>query len=603
MRRIATCLRPTYRDCRLFCCALQTIMKSQWGACNPDILQHCFDAQLDHNDNAAAACVNRLWRVTFCCGGHAIDLVYSLLRWRPNVSYLHQFSQLTSVTLRRPGTWRSPESQLTHECCRKVAKPVNLSNIPPACLMLTLDHCLPTAAAGVRVGNTLSQSVSQLSNLRQLNVQDVFGARVAIGELSHQTNLEVLQVTGGAPHRFHLFGCLRNFPCTITRLQLSGCTVGKQPSCLNIEDLTHLQSLKDLDLTDSAADFGTASKSGGLSMLTRLVLKHTITNMRLHDDILPLTALRVLNLHHQPLLCFGAPTVVVSLGELLCHLSCLQELNVIGYPALHISPADCKVLKLSSFCFEYSQLDNPDKSRFERFLVPASAHANVNRPFLRMDGNFASCGIDWVFQLPFQALAHLTIHKAQEWPSVVFDLLDSGVQHLRVLDIRFDDWLQTSSTPISLDSKMNLTDLYIAGTSSPSYDFAQCTTLCSVNIIHKASFIPVVSLPPFLTSLCLHNILSASKGPELHTLDDIVNVKLGIRVTSTDAIWQLPRLPISVLELDLWDCSFTDLRQLTRLTNLKKLSMPDAPTEQQLHTIRQLRQLRWLNVTGRQGMS
>lgn len=208
---------------------------------------------------------------------------------------------------------------------RKVAKPVNFSNIPPACLILTLDHCLPTAAAGVRVGDTLSQSVRQLSNLRQLNVQDVFGARVAIGELSHQTNLEVLQVSGRAPHRFHLFGCLRNFPCTITRLQLSGCTVGKQPSCLDIEDLTHLQSLKDLDL--STADFGTASKSGGLSMLTRLVLKHTITNMRLHDDILPLTALRVPNLHHQPLLRFGAPTFVVSLRELLCHLSCLQELK------------------------------------------------------------------------------------------------------------------------------------------------------------------------------------------------------------------------------------------------------------------------------------
>ena len=69
-----------------------------------------------------------------------------------------------------------------------------------------------------------------------------------------------------------------------------------------------------------------------------------------------------------------------------------------------------------------------------------------------------------------------------------------------------------------------------------------------------------------------------------------------------DITRQLPSLPYSTTELDLWDGLLTDLQQLTRLTNLKKLSMPDPPTTQQLRIIRQLRQLRWLDVTGREGM-
>ena len=582
-------------------------MQSGWGACPPDVLQHCFNTQLDPNDNAAAACVNKLWRDTFRCAVQSVDVVFSALRDLPGASYVRQFTQVISVTLRRLPILQSQTTWLAnppqgHQSPTIAAWADTVGNVPSTCLTLTLDHCLPTTDASNHI-DTLSQSISQLTNLRQLNLQDAYAAGVPIGALSEQTKLEVLQVSGRLPHDpFHLLGSLQALPSSITRLQLSACTVGVNSS-LNIEDLAHLQTLQDLDLTDCKLRFGTASKSGGLSMLTRLLLNCNFAHVSLCDDILPLIALRVLTLRvAQRRFSSSGDTNVLFLGELLCHLSGLQQLDVIDCPAVLISPADCKHLKLRSFSFQYSQLDEPNESCFEHFLVDDTTSANISKPFLRMDGRFTVWGIqDWVSKLPFQALTHLTVHQAERWPDALFDLPESDLQHLRVLDIRFPHSCSSSSVPVKLKSKVNLTDLYIADSSHLIYDFAQCTSLASLSITHKVSVKPCISLPPFLTRLCLHNTLSASTDPRLHTLDHLIEVKLGGRVTSTDITRQLPSLPSSTVKLDLWDGLLTDLQQLTRLTNLKKLSLPDAPTEQQLQIIRQLRQMRWLDVTGRQG--
>ena len=81
-----------------------------------------------------------------------------------------------------------------------------------------------------------------------------------------------------------------------------------------------------------------------------------------------------------------------------------------------------------------------------------------------------------------------------------------------------------------------------------------------------------MSLLPFLTRLCLYNILSASTDPGLYSLDDLVSIKLGgsrpLRGASKDFTRQLPILPYGTVELDLWDGLLNDLQYLTRLTNL-----------------------------------
>lgn len=131
-----------------------------------------------------------------------------------------------------------------------------------------------------------------------------------------------------------------------------------------------------------------------------------------------------------------------------------------------------------------------------------------------------------------------------------------------------------------------------------SYDFAQCTTLCSLNIVHKGFSKAAVSIPPFLTRLCLNNVMPGTTDLDLHHCDDIVIVKLGGITADSSATRCLPILPCSTVELELCGTcvAYLNLQELTRLTNLKKLTMPDPPTQQQVQTIRQLHQLRWLNV-------
>ena len=83
------------------------------------------------------------------------------------------------------------------------------------------------------------------------------------------------------------------------------------------------------------------------------------------------------------------------------------------------------------------------------------------------------------------------------------------------------------------------------------YDLSQCTTLSVVGIIHKGEK-PALHLPPYLTKLYLYNILSAGTELGLDTLSDLTSIHLGGKVTGTDATQQLPPLPSTVVELDLW---------------------------------------------------
>lgn len=176
----------------------------------------------------------------------------------------------------------------------------------------------------------------------------------------------------------------------------------------------------------------------------------------------------------------------MSLSDLVSHLSCLQELDIIGFTLLTISAADCKHFKLSSFSFDYGQLeqvDSPDQSCFQHFVLAESAPAKASKPFLRMDFRFATCDAEvWGLQLPFWALAHLTIHEAPECPGVFVVLNALDLRHLRMLDIHVSAFSDATDRTALLESKLRLTHLCIAGSSCQSYDFAQCTILVSLNI-------------------------------------------------------------------------------------------------------------------------
>ena len=591
------------------------LMQSQWSICPPDILKRCFCTQLDYVDNAAAACVCKLWRETFRAGGSNIKLEYGTLRSQPDPLYLHQFASMTTVTLTAlpiavgSKHWLGDEADSNQQHTGVSKWIETMQAMPATCTKLTLDRHLPgTGSTGVLHSQLLTAPFRQLSSLQHLEIQGDMGAKVEIEALSGLTNLEVFEVScRRRDSAIGLGGSLQALPASITRLKLSGCemkdkehVLGGPDTRIVFADLAHLM-LRDLDLSHSTAVFGHAVS---LPLLTRLIFNHTNAFNGIPVDVLATSALQVLCLRDS--LVVGFHEGPVGLGELLSHFSCLQELDIINSYGVRISPRDCEQVQLASLVFSYSQLSNPDKSCLKHFVVNQLHSSGIRKPFLRMEGSLSCDDQRWISVLPFAALQHLTLSGAQVWPGVFSSFSESCWQCLTVLDVRFatshDASIFSRDRAIVLDSRMRLRELYIADSSHLSYDLAQCTTLRVVGIIQKGPTKPALHLPPFLTKLTLHNVLSKSTDLGLAGLSDLTSIKLGGRVAGIDVTRQLPCLPQSTAELDLWDGLLTDLQHLTRLSNLKKLLMPDPPTEHQLQIIRQLRQLRHLGVTGRAGM-
>ena len=475
--------------------------------------------------------------------------------------------------------------------------------------------------------HTILGSLSQLSNLQQLNLQYGSGAIFRLEVLSSFNNLQALRLSN-RPHYDNSFldGCVEALPSSITTLQLCHCTMDAAELALMLGDLTHLKLLRDLDLSGSFSAFGSSgfhadmkgnkaqsakfaascTSAGLCTQLTRLIWSDAHVHMYDAFELLAFSALRVFCLRDASI---GSSTCnSIGLKDLVHSMRHLEELDILRCRAIHVSSPDYKRMRLSRLSLDYQQFKNSDKSWFEYFVVHEQDSASLQqlfKPFLRMDcGENTHCGTQtWTFEAPFFILTHLTICDADKWPGV-FEFL-SDLHQLLVLDLRFVPGLYQNSSPacrvVSLNSTAKLTELYIAYGSYITYDLAHCTTLSVLGLIQKGEK-PALHLPPFLTKLYLFNILSASTDLGLDTLSDLTSIQLGGKVTGTDATQQLPPLPPTVVELDLWDGVLTDLQQLTRLTNLKKLSMPDPPTKQQLHVMRQLRQLRHLEQTSRHGM-
>ena len=169
-----------------------------------------------------------------------------------------------------------------------------LSQLPSACSDVTLvNHVSRADASDGSRSTALAPRWSQLTNLRQLNLQYDSKAVFPVELLSTETNLESLQLSGNSrDDGVHLVGSLQALPSSITRLQLSRCKASSANIGIILQDLTLLKHLKELDLTDSAVMLsGTASSPEGLPMLTKLTLNSTLAFGSVRDDILPLTTL------------------------------------------------------------------------------------------------------------------------------------------------------------------------------------------------------------------------------------------------------------------------------------------------------------------------
>ena len=182
------------------------------------------------------------------------------------------------------------------------------------------------------------------------------------------------------------------------------------------------------------------------------------------------------------------------------------------------------------------------------------------------------------------------------------DSRGQALPNLLFLSISFAS-LVLSCPYISLPLGSKVQELYITTTQYDVTDLKECNSLTHLGIISRGYRLPgSVALPTSLESLRLYNVLKAeTEVPELHRLTSLVYVRLGGRATTQSILKHLPRLPPSLLELDLWDGVITGLDRLTLLTRLRKLRMPSPPSPQQLSVIKQLRQLRHIEVTTFEG--
>ena len=215
-----------------------------------------------------------------------------------------------------------------------------------------------------------------------------------------------------------------------------------------------------------------------------------------------------------------------------------------------------------------------------------------------MEGDF-QCRQNWIHNLPVTALTHLTIQYDRECLLAWFLDLEL-LPNLLYLDITLLGVLSYRSARqnIRFQASSGLQELYIRGTQCAVVDLAGCTNLTSLGIIYKAGYtMQGLGLPTSLERLCLYNVLREGLHPQLRLLANLEYLKVGARATAENYIDCLPRLPPSLLKLDLLGGGMTNLDQLTLLTRLKKLGMPSLPNTQQASVIKRLRQLRHISDT------
>lgn len=590
-------------------CHAESASYNLWSACPIDILVRCFKAQQDYTDNSAAACVCRLWRDTFQTSAEQISIQQNPLNEGLfSSTYLQQFKELQTVEVARGHEWQQqqPSSWLTaeqHSWQQPESSTADiqrwckiLQSVPASCCLLKLVDFLPF--------QTLLP-VSQLTNLQSLQVQSCWGPPVSLDTLANLSKLQSLRLVGQT-NSIQVYGSLGDLPADITNLQLSYCKAMDYSSegGFFLQDLQRLPKLAVLDICSCRVNFGKESELVDLSRIRVLGLEEVTAPCppSVMASLATATCLQELSLRKFLLddRAFG-----LSLDTLLSILPSLQKLDVTSCMHVRLGLSECSQLRLHAFAFHFHQLTTLEGCHFNNFTqLIQMGNDTTMKPVLQVEGRVPKSGHQyWLQTLPLLALTHLTILHAHFWPVPLFLSSHSKtLPHLLFLDISIAPTVTHFSTFISFPEGYNLQAFYLSGACCASVDFAACTTLTSLGIIHKGHELEALNLPTSLERLYLHNVLKADIDPQFCRLINLSYLKLGGRAVSKGIMNCLPELPNSLCELDLWDGVVKQLDQLTLLTKLKKLTMPSPPSDQQLVIIKQMRHLRHIDVTTLAGM-
>lgn len=288
------------------------------------------------------------------------------------------FKLLSSVTLNGLPEWEPGEHvQSPYPRC-SLQQPVwtgILSNLSIACTKLMLKRYSPAPYHLAHpFDHAMTQALSHLTNLRHLSVQagtaldgqlyceiHLFPPETVAG-LSCLEVLELSAMCGTGAGSFSFHRILPAQPASITRLQLHGAQPAGSPDDA-VNKLTQLQSLRDLQIRHTSAQFTSPHAPAHHSLLTRLILYSSSIFLDSHNSILSLSALSRLSLRNSHILSHD-PSSDGFMSALLYSLPCLQQFDVIKCPSITISVADWAHMKLASFFFEYCQLINPEASSF-----------------------------------------------------------------------------------------------------------------------------------------------------------------------------------------------------------------------------------------------
>ena len=585
-----------------------------WSTCPPDVLAKCFKSQQDYVDNSAAACVCKPWRDTFRACAEQIKIQQNPLNEALlSPTYLRQFEGLHTVDLGlgpgRPqqsvaGSWLRDAADTQQNKWADVHRwTQTMQSIPPACCWLRLDGFFPSVPHPVG-------AFSQLSNLSSLHIYSHQHCNVFLEDFAHLPQLQSLSLVGHILRSISIHSSLCRLPAGITNLQFKDChkqeAYGLHRFCL--QDLSHMCELRMLDMSNCHISFqvGEDSEVANLQNIKVLVLDGAEArgSASVVASLMTATQLEELSLRN-----FRIAIVLLheaQLGPVLASLSSLQRLDITHCCHVFLGPSEYTQLRLHSFACDYSQLNIVEAVPFKAFSEPFQTREGTTVwPKLQIAGQFPHFGYQhWIDTLPMAALTNLTIHNAHVWPLPLFlDSKGQALPNLHFLSVSFAS-LVSSCPSISIPVGSKVQELYVAGTQYDVVDLEGCNSLTRLGIIQAGYELPgSVALPKSLERLGLYNVLKAeTEVPELHRMTNLSHVKLGGRATTQSIMKHLPRLPPSLLELDLWDGVTTELDRLTLLTRLKKLRMPSPPSPQQLSIIKQLRQLRHIEVTTHAGM-
>ena len=186
-------------------------------------------------------------------------------------------------------------------------------------------------------------------------------------------------------------------------------------------------------------------------------------------------------------------------------------------------------------------------------------------------------------------LTHLTVQYDRSW-LLSWTLDFEALPNLLHLDVSLLSY-QSASQAVRFAAS-ELQELYIKGTQCAVFDLEMCTSLTSLGIRHVRGYtVQDLALPSSLERLCLYNVPTASIQPELHLLTNLEHLKVGVEPATNvqdinNFMQRLPKLPPSLLKLDILESVITNLDQLTLLTRLKNLGISAPPTLQQLSIIK-----------------